>query len=128
MRGRVDLCILRRQTLDFAAGQASPASYTLKRLAPAKMIDAALEVTAPAIEEVHATVEKTIEPDLPEVEDVMTNVAELDGAILSGPHVTVPPTLVHPAETLTSVVPAGIVSDMVTPVAVDTPGFVTVIV
>ena len=56
------------QTLDFAAGQASPASYTLKPFAPAKIIDAALEVTAPAIEEVHATVEKTIEPDLPEVE------------------------------------------------------------
>ena len=56
------------QTLDLAAGQASPASYTLKPLAPAKMIDAALEVTAPAIEEVHATVEKTIEPDLPEVQ------------------------------------------------------------
>ena len=56
------------QTLDFAAGQASPASYTLKPLAPAKMIDAALEIAAPAIEEVHATVEKMIEPDLPEVE------------------------------------------------------------
>jgi len=56
------------QTLDFAAGQASPASYTLQPLAPAKMIAAALEIAAPAIEEVHATVEKMIEPDLPEVE------------------------------------------------------------
>ena len=56
------------QTLDFAGRQANPASYTPKHLAPAKMIDAALEFTAPAIEEVHATVEKTIDPDLPEVE------------------------------------------------------------
>ena len=56
------------QSLDFAAGQANPASYTLKPLAPAKMIEAALEVAAPAIEEVHATVEKTIAPDLPEVQ------------------------------------------------------------
>ena len=56
------------QTLDFAAGQANRAAYTLTALAPAKMIDAALEVGAPAIEEAHATVEKAIEPDLPQVE------------------------------------------------------------
>ncbi len=56
------------QTLDFAAGQANRASYTLTPLAPAKMIDAALELTAPAIEEARATVEKTIEPGLPDVE------------------------------------------------------------
>ena len=56
------------QTLDFSAGQANPASYALKPLVPAEMIDAALEVTAPAIHEAQATVEKTIEPDLPEVQ------------------------------------------------------------
>ena len=56
------------QTLDFAAGQENRASYTLTPLAPAKMIDAALELTAPAIEEARATVEKTIEPGLPDVE------------------------------------------------------------
>ena len=56
------------QTLDFAAGQVNRAAYTLTPLAPAKMIDAALELTALAIEEVHATVEKTIEPGLPQVE------------------------------------------------------------
>ncbi len=59
---------------------------------------------------------------------VMVNTAEPEGAILVGPHVTVPDTLVHPAEALTNDVPAGIVSDTVTPVAVDGPGFETVIV
>ncbi len=58
---------------------------------------------------------------------VMVNTAELEGAILVGPHVTVPDTLPHPAEALTNDVPAGIVSDTVTPVAVDGPGFETVI-
>ena len=59
---------------------------------------------------------------------VMVNTADPPGAILVGPHVTALPTLVHPAEALTNVVPGGIVSDTVTPVAVDGPGFETVIV
>ncbi len=72
----------------------------------------AVLVSVPVAEEVTAT--------------VMVNATELEGAILVGPHVTVLPTLVHPAEALTNVVPAGIVSDTVTPVAIDCPGFVTV--
>ncbi len=45
----------------------------------------------------------------------------------NGKQVTTPLAWVHPAEALTNVVPAGIVSDTVTPVAVDGPGFVTAI-
>ena len=59
---------------------------------------------------------------------VMVNIAEPPGAILVGPHVTVPDALVHPPVALTNVVPGGIISDTVTPVAVDGPEFETVIV
>ena len=58
---------------------------------------------------------------------VIVNTTEPPGAILVGPHVTVPANSEHPGA-LTNVVPAGIVSVTITPVAVDGPEFETVIV